>query len=105
MEKQRIHIPSLVMGIVAIATLWFTFGVSGVVCGVIGIVLARKARTEYRTSAGFGLSLVALVISSVLLTIFVLMLLVIILMPGSVGAYYIQAVFEAIAGKLGITYR
>ena len=92
--KKPVHIPSLVLGIVAIASLWFTFGVSGLVCGIIGINLAQKRKFEYNSNPGFVLNIVSLSISIIFLIIVVLCLFVIFLMPDSIGAYYIRDIFK-----------
>ena len=90
MNKQKLHIPSLILGIAALATTWATFGISGIVCGIIGMALARKAKLEYRTAAGFVMSMIAVIASAIMLFVFAMMLLVLVFMPGSVGAHYIR---------------
>ena len=96
------HNPSLVLGIISIATLWFTAGVSGFVCGIIGLVSASRNRYAYNTSAGFVLSLLSLIVSIIILTIVVSIIFVLITMPDSIGAYYILSLIEAVFGKFGI---
>lgn len=68
-EKRPLHVPSLVLGLVAIATSWVTAGIHGIVCGAIGIVLARKAKYTHEATAGFVLSLIGLIISILTLVI------------------------------------
>ena len=92
MTKKTMHVPSLVLGIIALATTWVTIGISGIVCGVIGINLSKKAKHEYRTTAGFVLSVIAVVVSAILLVVLAMMLLVVFLMPNSVGASFIRDV-------------
>ena len=100
MVKKPLHIPSLIMGILAIASFWFTFGISGIVCGIIGMNLARKNRYEYKSSAGFVLSLISVIISIIILTIFLTCFLILKLMPDSIGAYYIQDLFEMFRDRM-----
>ena len=90
------HIPSLVLGIIAIASLWFTLGISGLVCGIIGINLANKNRNYYNTSTGFVLSLISLIISAFVLFIFAMFILILVMAPNSIGAYYIRDMIERI---------
>ena len=56
------HTPSLVLGIIAIIGLWFTAGILGIVCGIIGMVMAQKAKYTHKTTVGFVLSIIALII-------------------------------------------
>jgi len=98
MAKKPLHKPSLILGIVAIVTLWITFGISGLVCGIIGLNLAGKNKTEYNTTAGGVLSLIAQIFSTIILVIIVCCVVVLKLMPDSIGAYYIQDIFESIFG-------
>ena len=89
------HKPSLILGIVSIASLWFTLGISGVVLGIIGIVLARKNRQTHSTNTGFVLCLISLIIGGIILMIVGMLLLVLFLMPDSIGAYYIRDLIES----------
>jgi len=89
------HTPSLILGIVSIVSLWFTFGVSGVVLGIIGIVLARNNRQAYNTNAGFVLCLISLIIGGIFLVVVGMGLLILFLMPDSIGAYYIRDLLES----------
>jgi len=84
-QKTPAHIPSLVLGIIAIVTLWFTIGFTGIVLGIIGIVLARRARFSHNSKAGFGLSLASLIIGALLLAAAFLGLLAYI---GAIGNWY-----------------
>ena len=65
-QKPPTHVPSLVIGIIAIATLWFSVGFTGIILGIIGIVLARKARFSYNSKTGYGLSLASLIVGAVI---------------------------------------
>ena len=65
------HMPSLILGIVALVGLWFTIGLAGVICGGIGIGMARKAKLEYKTTAGFVMSLIGLIIGIIVLLVWV----------------------------------
>ena len=98
MTTKPLHKPTLIMGIVAIATLWFTLGISGLVCGIIGLNLAGKNKYQYKTAAGGVLSLIALIISSIILVISVCIILILKLMPDSIGAYYIMDIIGSIFG-------
>jgi len=98
MVKKPLHKPALILGIVAIATFWFTFGISGLVCAIISLNLARKHKFEYNTTAGSVLSLIALILSALILVVLALRLLVVLIIPDSIGAYYIQDLFESIFG-------
>lgn len=102
MVKKPHHIPSLVLGIIAIASLWFTCGISGLVCGIIGVNLANKNRQNYNSKIGFVLSLVALIISVLVLFVFAMFVIVLIKMPDSIMAYYIRDLAGAVLGKYGI---
>ena len=95
-HNRPLYIPSLILGIAALASLWFTIGISGVVCGIIGIIISRKNKYQYNTSAGFVLNLIALIIGSIFLIIIGMFLLVVFLFPNSVGAYYVQDFLEII---------
>ena len=90
MNKQKLHVPSLALGIVALVTTWVTFGISGIVCGIIGMSLSKKAKNEYKATAGFVLSLIAVIVSAIMLIVFAMLLLVLVLMPNSLGAHYIR---------------
>ena len=96
--KKPLHKPTLIMGIVAIATLWFTLGISGLVCGIIGLNLAGKNKYQYKTIAGSVLSAIALIISSIIVVINACLILILKLMPDSIGAYYIMDIIESIFG-------
>ena len=94
--KKPAYKPSLILGIIAIASLWFTLGLSGLVCGIISINLARTNRQEYNTTAGFVLGQVSVFIGIVILTIVVSCVAVIVIMPHSIGAYYLQDILDSI---------
>ena len=96
MNTQTNHTPSFVLGLVAIISTWFTFGISGIVCGIIGMVLASKNKREYNTTAAFVLSLIALIVGIIILAVVTCMLLVLVVMPDSIGAYYILDLIETI---------
>ena len=98
--KQRYR-PVFILGIVSIASLWFTLGISGVVFGIIGIVLARKHRQTDSTNAGFVLCLISLVLGGIVLMVVGMCLLVLLLMPDSIGAYYIQDLLEILFPHVG----
>ena len=67
-------VASLVLGIIAIASCFFGLGAFvGVVCGIIGIVMANKAKsagnTEGVCKAGFVCSIVGTAVSGVVLVV------------------------------------
>jgi len=66
--------PSLILGIIAIVSLWFTLGISGLVCGIIGVALAKKNKDQYKTTVGFVLSLVSIIISAIVLVVMIAMI-------------------------------
>ena len=100
--KKPLHKPSLIIGIVAIVSLWFTLGVSGIVLGIIGTIIARKKSSEYNSITGSVLSLIAIIISAVILIIVLMSLAIIFIMPDSIGAYYLQDLWEVILNKFRI---
>ncbi len=59
-------IASLVLGIIAVVTLFFgTFAWIGVICGIVGLILGAQARKETpcgMATAGFVLSLIAVIL-------------------------------------------
>lgn len=59
-------VASLVLGIIAVVTLFFgTFAWIGVICGIIGLILGAQARRETPSgiaTAGFVLSLIAVIL-------------------------------------------
>ena len=87
------------MGVISIVSLWFTLGVSGLVFGIIGISLASKNRRTYKTGAGFVLSIVALIISAIFLVVVLMSIVIVFLMPDSIGAYFIRDVWESVLDK------
>ena len=66
--EPALHVPSLIVGIIAIV-LSFTTGIGGVILGIIGIVLARKNKLTHKTTIGFVLSLVGLIIGAIVFII------------------------------------
>jgi len=84
-QKKPLHVPSLVIGIIAIVSLWFTIGFTGIILGIIGIALARRARLSRNSKAGFGLSLAGLIIGALLFAAAFLGLLAYI---GAIGNWY-----------------
>ncbi|MCL1896496.1 MAG: hypothetical protein FWG03_08120 [Clostridiales bacterium] len=94
MNNKTLHIPSLVLGIIALTTTWVTFGITGIILGIIGIALSRRAKYEYRTTVGFVLSLVALIISVIILIVCIIALLLFILVPASIAAEFARDVFR-----------
>ena len=92
MNKKTLHIPSLVLGIIALITTWVTFGITGIIFGAIGLALSGRAKYEYRTTAGFVLSLIALIISIIILIICIITLLLFILIPASIAAEFARDV-------------
>jgi heme/copper-type cytochrome/quinol oxidase subunit 2 len=65
------HVPSLVLCIIAIVTVWFT-GITGIVCGAIAVSLARKNKNEYKTTAGFVTGLIGLIIGILILVVMII---------------------------------
>jgi len=56
------HKPSIILGVIALA-LVFT-GIGGLVAGIVGVVVARKARLKY-SLGGFWVSLLGLILGAV----------------------------------------
>ncbi|MDR1795923.1 MAG: hypothetical protein LBR44_00525 [Clostridiales Family XIII bacterium] len=79
---------SLVGGIVTVA---FTLGLVGIVCGIIGIVVARKNAARYKTTAGCVLSIIGIILCAIIAVSFLVLLK---LMPDSLGAYYLRDVIS-----------
>jgi len=71
-----LHIPSLVIGIIALI-LAFTTGFGGLILGIIGVILSKKAKYEYKTGVGFGLSLAGLIIGAIYTIIIIIALAVV----------------------------
>ena len=62
-------VASLVLGIIAVVTLFFGVGSGiGIVCGIVGLVLGSMARKENpcgMATAGFVLSLIAVILCAI----------------------------------------
>ena len=101
MAMKPFHKPSLVLGIIAIVSTWFTLGILGLICGIIGVSLARKNMDEYNTTAGAVLSLIALIVSIIILIVVACFIFVLKLAPDSIGAYYIEDMLDNIFGMFG----
>ncbi|MCL2111175.1 MAG: hypothetical protein FWH32_02770 [Clostridiales bacterium] len=65
-----LHVPSLVVGILALVFA-LTTGFVGLILGIVGVVMAKKAKNEYKTGVGFGLSLAGLIIGAIITIIFI----------------------------------
>jgi len=61
------HVPSLVLGIIAIIGAFFTVGIVGLVCGIIAVVLAKKNKDAYSTTAGFITGIIGLILGIIIL--------------------------------------
>ena len=52
LTNQKKELPNatatLILGLVSIAGVFFTYGFAGIVCGIVGIVLANKDRKLYQ---------------------------------------------------------
>ena len=64
-QKKDVYMPSLILGIIAIATFWF-IGFTSILLGAIGLALTRGRKEAYRTMPGFILSLVGLALGVVM---------------------------------------
>jgi len=69
--EKPMHIPSLILGIIALITLWFTIGISGIIFGAIGMSLAKKASATHKATAGRVLSLIGLILGIIILVIMI----------------------------------
>ena len=68
-DGKRTHSPSLVLGIISIPGAFLAYGIVGLVCGIIAIVLARKNRMAYNTKIGFITGVIGLVLSIIVLIV------------------------------------
>ena len=59
--NRRIHIPSLLVGLGSLALAFFT-GFGGIALGIVGLILARKAKEKYMSVTGHMLSLIGLTV-------------------------------------------
>jgi len=74
--KKPLCVQSLILGIAAVAGSLPTLGIAGIVCGIVGIVMARKYRFTNRTKAGFILSLIGLILGVVIPVVFIVIIVV-----------------------------
>jgi len=58
---RKLHIPSLLVGIGSLALAFFT-GFGGIALGIVGLVLARRAKEKYMSVTGHMLSLTGLTV-------------------------------------------
>ena len=65
-----LHVPSLIIGILALVFAIFT-GFVGLILGIVGVVIAKKNKHAYKTSVGFGLSLAGLIIGAIVTVILI----------------------------------
>ena len=72
--KKPLHVPSLVLGIISVASFLPTLGIGGIVCGIIGLVFSRRERFMYRTKAAFVLSLIGLILGVIFPVAFIIIL-------------------------------
>ena len=71
-QPKPLHTASIVLGILSLCFLWV--GIGGMVLGIIGVALARKAkRNNYNSQVGFGISLVGMIIGIILTGFLILM--------------------------------
>ena len=71
-QPKPIHTASIVLGILSLCFLWL--GIGGMVLGIIGVALARKAKkNNYNSQVGFGISLVGMIIGIILTGFLILM--------------------------------
>ena len=68
--EPQLHVPSLIVGIVALI-LAFTTGFGGLILGIVGVILAKKAKETHKTTIGFVLSLIGLIIGAIVTIIFI----------------------------------
>ena len=69
--ERRLHIPSLLVGLASLALAFFT-GFGGVAAGIVGLVLARRAREKYMSVTGHLLSLIGLTVG-IAVSIFIIL--------------------------------
>jgi len=68
---RRIHIPSLLVGLGSLALAFFT-GFGGIALGIVGLILARRAREKYMSVTGHMLSFIGLIVGIVVSIIMLL---------------------------------
>ena len=69
--EKPLHIPSLILGILGIIFA-FIFGPVGLVLSIVGMVMAKKNKLTHRTTAGFALSIVGLILGIIFTIIWVI---------------------------------
>jgi len=69
-NRKPTHVASLVIGIISIVSFFgfVTIGIPSIVCGIVGIVLSRKARPYYKSDSGMILSIIGLIFGLIILT-------------------------------------
>jgi len=60
---RRLHVPSLLVGLAALALAFFT-GYGGIALGIVGLILARRAREKYASATGHMFSFIALIVGA-----------------------------------------
>ena len=68
--EKPLHVPSLIVGILAIVFA-FIFGPVGLVLSIVGMVMAKRNKATHKTTVGFVLSVVGLIISIIMTIIWV----------------------------------
>ena len=65
-RQKPAHVASIIIGIVAILSFFgfITMGIPSIVCGIIGMVIAEKAKSDYSTNAGSLLSTIGLIMGA-----------------------------------------
>jgi len=68
--EKPLHVPSLILGILGIIFA-FIFGPVGLVLSIVGMVMAKKNKATHRTTAGFAISIVGLILGIIFTIIWV----------------------------------
>ena len=77
--EKPVHIASFLLGLFAIlmAVSGTFYGMAGVVCGTIGLILAIRAKPKYKTRTGLVLSIIGLALGAIFLAYFLVSVLII----------------------------
>jgi len=71
--EKPMHVPSLILGILGIIFA-FIFGPVGLVLSIVGMVMAKKNKLTHKTTAGFALSIVGLILGIIFTLVWVVAL-------------------------------
>jgi len=67
--ERKTYYPSFLLGVIAIATFYLTLGVSGIVCSVAGILLARSVMATHNIKLGFILCVIGFILGVAMLIV------------------------------------